>query len=218
METLSSPEIGKSPSQIERKQWYFLNDLPLAIKEKLIDYKNIPKFIRQDLKETGFTAFGYHIGSVPAETGKDYLLVPSDDKGYGYGVFFNPERVALRFAGGKRYQRKPEILPIFVVPIDEQTHFKYSPKGDLVGSTNGRAVLLHSLNSEQLTISLATEKLNLPEMELENLLRAYQRNVTHFQICWSKKYSLVPLAIDEARAIRNQDLTIDEALEYIGAK
>jgi hypothetical protein len=213
-ETHTSPGWERL-NRTERTDWLTLDTLPPAIREKLQSRENLPAEIRSYFAMSEYPAFGYHIGSVPPEKNAPYLLVPSADKGYGYGVFFNPEGVALRFTGGKRYRRKPEHLPVLIVPIDNLCFFKYSPRGDLVGCTNGRGVYFDAMQVLSWSFAEASQRLNLDSQELDVLLQNYQRRARDFQVCWPNQYQLVDIEADEAEAIREGHLSMGDAIAYI---
>ena len=185
--------------------WHTLATLPAALASTLSRLGNLPPFLRSELAGAHCPAFGYHVGSVAATEGQPFVLAPSADKGYSYGVFFSLDAPAIQFAGGKRYRRKPDHLFVYVVPVDGLCHSRYSPHGELVGCTNGRAVVFTNIQQRTLSFEEAVPMLSIDPVALNTVLSRYQRQAKDVRLYWcaDEGYCLVPMEADRAREARS---------------
>jgi hypothetical protein len=83
--------------------------------------------------------------------------------------------------------------------------FRYSPHRDLVGCTNGRAVMLNHVKDRTLSFDAAVAELRIDRPTLDELLMRYQRRARDVIVYWSAAgYRLVPMAADIARRMREE--------------
>lgn len=236
---LVKKDIAEILSGLDPNKYYFLSEqagqdaLPKELLQYLFSEQNLNKYLRERLPVSRY-GFGYHVGGLEhagSDVEKTSILLPSQDKGYGFGVFADPFLPQVKYAGGMKYGEKLRNIPIYLMPFTNDTYFKLdsgksgseefkskSGKKSTLVACIPKMVLMEDLSIDTIPIMSESGVINselegefgIPEKAIRELLAKYQRHATHIQVLWARKYFEADVSPNEISELRKENMSTDE--------